>query len=890
VAFPPGARLGPFEIVGPLGAGGMGEVYRARDTRLGREVAIKVLPQEYSADAARLQRFEQEARSASALNHPNIVTVHEVGRSGTTPYIAMELVEGQTVGELLLAGPPPVRKLLGIATQVADGLAKAHAAGIVHRDLKPANLMVSTDGYVKILDFGLAKLVADVPEALSRAPTLAQPVTHPGTVLGTASYMSPEQAAGRQLDFRSDQFSFGSILYEMLTGRRAFERPTTVDTLSAILHEDPEPIDRVKPGVPAPLRWILERCLAKDARERYAATLDLARDLSSVRDHISELSGAGAALASGAWPRRGRLAWAIGALAVLGGFGAGLLVGKRDSVEHQPLLRLSLAFSPDEAPVTGGDLPFLALSPDGTRLVYAGRAPGGGRRLYVRPLDRFEVVALPGSEGAMSPFFSPDGQWVGFWADKKLKKVSLAGGRPQTLCDAEILRGASWGSDGGILFSPVGSAALWRVSDTGGEPKQVTTLDPGRGETTHRWPQILPGGEAAIFTANDLSGNYDRARLEVLRFDTGERRTLLEGGTDARYLSTGHLVFLRAGSLFAVPFDLDRLAVTGSVVPVLDDLSVHSLAGFANYAVGSFGPLVYVPLDSRPLERELVWVDRKGAARPVTDTRRQYRDVRISPDGSRLAMTAGGSETEIWIYDLARGAWDRLTSGGINWYPVWSSDGERLAFCSNRDGFINPYWIPIDRSTPPERLATTSTWTCPTSWSPDGRTVILETQNPGMGYDLVALTLDGERRLHPLLETPANESGARLSPDGLFLAYESDDSGRSEIYVIPYPGPGGRWQVSTEGGSAPNWSRDGKELFFESSGRLMAVGVETQPAFRAGLPKPLFEATSLGAYDVAPDGDRFVMVRSLGPGQGPRTLSVVLGWFEDVTRRVQAGN
>jgi serine/threonine-protein kinase len=393
-----------------------------------------------------------------------------------------------------------------------------------------------------------------------------------------------------------------------------------------------------------------------------------------------------------------------------------------------------------------------------------------------------------------------------------------------------------------------------------------------------------------IFTANDLSGNYDRARIEVLRFESGERRTLVEGGTDARYLSTGHLVFLRAGSLFAVPFALDRLAVTGPAVPVLDGLFFYASAGFAHYAVSPTGSLVYAPLELRDLERELVVVDRKGAARPLTDVRRIYRHLRISPDGGRLAVTAGHSASELWIYDLARDTWDRLSSGGTHDYAVWSNDGKRLAFCSNRDGVRNPYWMPIDRSAPAERLAKTSTWTCPAAWSPDGRTLILENQNPGTGFDIDTLELDGERRPRPFLRTPAGEAGARLSPDGRWLAYQSDDSGRFEVYVLPYPGPGGRSRISSDGGSAPAWSRDGKELFFLGGGRMVAVGVETQPTFRAGLPKPLFEATRLTAYDVAPDGAGFVMTRfgPLGPEAASRPLSVVLGWFEDLTERMQA--
>jgi serine/threonine-protein kinase len=884
-----GARLGPFEILGPLGAGGMGEVYRAHDTRLGREVAIKVLPEEYAADRGRLQRFEQEARSASALNHPNIVTVHEVGQAGATPFIAMELVEGKTVRELVSSGPLALRRQLGIAAQAAEGLAKAHAAGIVHRDLKPENLMVSSDGFVKILDFGLAKLLAESAEPLSNAPTKEKPDTRPGTVLGTLSYMSPEQAAGLPLDFRSDQFSLGSILYEMATGRRAFTRTTPVETLSAILREEPEPLGRLSPGAPAPFRWIVERCLAKEPGERYASTLDLARDLASVKDHVSELSGADAAL-SGPWPWRSRhLAGSLAAAALPVALAAGFLFGRRGAaVAPRPIVRVSLAFPPAESPVVEQS-PVLALSPDGTRLVFAGRSEGG-RRLYLRAMDRFEATAIPGTEGGVSPFFSPDGQWLGFAADKKLKKVSLAGGRPLTLCDAPTLRGATWTPAGSIFFSAAGMGPLLQVSDTGGDPKPASTLDPGKGEQTHRWPQFLPGGKTILFTSHDLSGNYDRARIEALRLDNGQRRTLVEGGTDARYLPSGQLVFVRAGSLFAVPFAPDRLMVTGPAVPVLDGLLVFGAAGFGNYAVSSSGSLVYIPaLDPGELDSDLIWVDRKGTATPVADARRSYSELRLSPDGRRLAATLGANDFDVWIYDLTRNAWERLSSGGINWYPAWSSDGTRLTFCSNRSGPMSPFSVPVDRSSPAEPLVPGGFWTCPTSWSPDGRTLLLEQQPPATGFDIVALSVEQPRSTRDVLATGANESRARFSPDGRWVAYQSDDSGRLEVYVIPYPGPGGRSQVSTDGGSTPVWSRDGRELFFRSGTRFLAAAVETRPTFRAGLPKPLFELAGISDYDVAPDGQRFVMARRVRASPAPRTLSVVLGWFDEIAQRMDSG-
>ncbi len=884
-----GTRLGPYEIVAPLGAGGMGEVYRARDTRLGRDVAIKVLPAELASDAERLNRFEQEARAASALNHPNIVTVHDVGTADGVFYVAMELVDGKTLREICAAGTPPVRKVLILAAQIADGLAKAHAAGIIHRDLKPENVMVSKDGFVKILDFGLAKLALPASGGGSAMPTVDKPETQPGVLMGTLPYMSPEQASGHQLDFRTDQFSFGSILYELVTGRRPFQGETGPETLAAIIREEPKPIGELAPATPTQLRWIIERCLAKESAERYASTVDLARDLASVRDHISELSGGEAALPSGVRRRsRERLAWGVAAAALLLALAAGFLARGRSAApgQAQPVVRLNMTFSPDQSFVLA-DYPSLALSPDGTRLVYAGRGPQG-MQLYVRELDRFGATPIPGTDGGLGPFFSPDGKRVGFWADRKLKKVSLAGGPPLIICDAPSYRGASWGEDGTILFSPSGQAALFRVSDRGGEAKAATKPDAQKGELTHRWPRILPGGKAAIFTIHGMTGNYDNARVGVLLLETGETRTLLQGATDARYVPTGHLVYVRSDSLFAVPFDLERLAVTGPPVPVLDGLRSHEGAGFALYDFSPTGSLVYLPLDPKEAEADLVWVDRKGAATPLTEIRRTYAGPRLSPDGRRLAVAAGLENSDIWILDLARGSWDRLASGDFNSDPVWSSDGAHIAFASNRSGPINVFWIPVDRSSPAEQLTQALSWPRPLASSPDGRTLIIEETPHATSRDISVLSLTGDREVRPLLRTPANETAARLSPDGAWLAYQSDESGRSEVYVMAYAGPGGRSQVSIDGGSDPVWSRDGRELFYWGGGNLMAAGVETRPTFRAGLPKLLFKSANLREYDVAPDGKRFVFVRTRGEDVTPRSLAVVLNWFEDLKRRMAA--
>jgi serine/threonine-protein kinase len=882
-----GTQLGPYEVIAPLGAGGMGEVWLARDSRLGREVAVKILPEEVASDPSRLRRFEMEARSASALNHPNIVTIYDIGSADPVPWIAMERVEGKTLRELILSGPLPVKSLLQIAAQIADGLGQAHEAGIVHRDLKPENVMVTKEGLVKILDFGLAKVTRTDSGSGEASQVPTETGTSPGVVMGTVGYMSPEQASGAVVDFRSDQFSFGSILYEMATGKRPFQKETVIDTLSAILHEEPKPVAQLNPEVPAPLRWIVERCLAKDPGARYAATEDLARDLAGVRQRVSELSGTEAALSPGARrASRGPLLWGLAAAALLAGSVAGFLFRGPVSGRSRgaPLMRLNLAFPPEESLVPELPYPVLALSPDGTRLVYVGRRPEGRQGLYVRPLDRLEATAIPGTEGALNPFFSPDGEWVGFGAGGKLKKVSLSGGLPLTLCEATLVRGASWGPDGTILFSPSGNSGLLRVSDKGGEPRLVTKLNSERGEATHRFPDLLPGGKTALFTVHGLTGDYESARIEAVSLETGERRTILEGGAQARYAASGHILYVRGKSLFAVPFDAKRREVTGSAVPVLDGVSGYPAAGFANYAVSATGLLVYAPLDPRALEKDLVWLDRKGSTRLLTEVRRSYSSPRLSPDGRHLA--AGDKDGTIWIYDLARDAWEQLTSGGVNFVPVWSPDSKRIVFSSNRNGMINLFVMPIDRSASPEQLTKTSTWPYALSWSPDGRTLLVE-ESPGGNQNLSVLALDGEKTLRPLLATPSFESDARLSPDGRWMAYDSNEPGRFEVYVAPYPGPGGRAQISTGGGSDPAWSSDGRELFFQSGNKLMAAAIETTPELRAGVPKAFFEGPFEG-FDVAPDGQRFVLVRVAYPNLPPRPLVVVPGWLDDLARRVPA--
>jgi serine/threonine-protein kinase len=884
----------------------MGEVYRARDMRLGREVAVKIIHPLLAADPDRLSRFEKEARAASALNHPNIVTIYDIGSADSISYIAMELVSGKTLREMIVEGPLPTRRLLAAAVQIADGLAKAHAAGIVHRDLKPDNVMVTKDGLVKILDFGLAKLARRGLEEGqgTQTPTVSEG-TQPGIVRGTVGYMSPEQASGHPVDFRSDQFSFGSILYEMATGKRAFQKATGVDTLAAIIHEEPEPVTRLAPKLPTPLGWIVQRCLSKDPEERYSSTRDLAKELQDLRTHLSEAVSA-TDVAPGESPRLRRrvLFWAL-AVAVALAVAFGLLLGIRFFRTGSPTaspLSLSLSFPIDAAPNTYNHNP-LALSPDGKTLVYSGSeqlvlhiAPEVPQLLFVRRLDRDEIRPIPGTEGARFPFMSPDGLQVGFFAEKKLKKVSLAGGSPITLCDAPIPRGGSWGVDGTIVFTPGATSGLQRIPASGGEPRRVTIPDAAKGER-HYFPQILPDGEHVLFELRDRN-LMSRAALVSLR--SGEQRSLMEDAAYPRYLPTGHLVFTRPGSLFAVPFSLKRLEASGPPVPLVDDLMTNfNFMRCAEFTFSEEGTLVYVP--SRTPQRTLVWVDRRGAVERAPLPPAGYQQVALSPDGGRLAAVAVDKSEKLALLfgDLGRRTLSRSTAEGIFHGLAWAPDGNRIAFGFGPARKLNgAFWQSADGSTPPERLTSETAlqqeW--PASFSPDGSLLLVglfshaDTSPANTGYDIFVLPLSGDRKLRPFLQTKFWEEYPRFSPDGGWVAYVSNESERSEVYVRSFPGPGPKWQVSTEGGTEPRWSRSGRELFYRDRNKMMVVDVETKPTFRAGRPRTLFEGSycyfDFNSYDVAPDGTRFLMIKEDAAESGPAHVNVVLNWFEEVKRRV----
>jgi len=887
-----GTKLGPYEIVAPLGAGGMGEVYRAKDTRLDRTVAIKVLPPHLADTLDSRQRFEREARAVSSLNHPHICTLHDVGSQDGTEYLVMEYLEGETLAARLEKGPLPLEQLLKIGMEVADALDKAHRQGIIHRDLKPGNIML-TKSSAKLLDFGLAKAMAPLSTGVTMTVAAMQttPVTQQGTIVGTFQYMAPEQVEAKELDARSDIFSFGAVLYEMVTGKRAFPGKSQLSVASAILEKEPEPISTLQPMTPPALERAVKRCLAKDPEDRWQTARDLLLELKWIAEGGSQVTlaqtGAGKSV-RGRW--RGILLW--GVVSLLLAAITGLAMWNMKPVPPQPVSRTVITLPPGQR-LAQLNQPAVALSPDGSHLAYVA-VQGGKQQIYLRAMDSLEATPILGTEGAVYPFFSPDGQWLGFFAGQKLKKVHVSGGVPQTLSDATLAHGASWSSQSTIAFSPASASFLDLVSEAGGEPQPLTRLEGG--EVSHRWPEFLPGGKVFLFAASKSSFNWTNSQIAVQAVGTGERRNLIQGATQPHYAPSGHLIYAQGSTLMAVPFDAQRVAVTGPAVPVVENVSHAPIAGAAQYSISATGSLVYVPGGVQADQRSLVWVARNGAEQAVAAPARAYLFPRISPDGRRVAVGITEGETQLWLYDFSREAETRFTfEGSVNLNPIWTPDGKRIAFQSSKEGPPNIYWQKADGSGGLERLTTAQNANVPMSWSPDGQLLAFFEVHPSTQRDIWVLRMS-DRKAEPFLRTRFDESVPRFSPDGHWLAYISNESGRYEIYVQPFPGPGGKWQISTEGGTEPAWNPNGRELFYRSGDKMMAVDIVTQPSFAAGKPRMLFSgpyepspATSPN-YDVSMDGQRFLMLKPAEASEAaPTQINVVLNWSEELKRRVPPG-
>jgi Tol biopolymer transport system component len=891
-----GTRLGSYEILAALGAGGMGEVYRARDVRLQRDVAIKVLPEDVTADPARVQRFEQEARAAAALNHPNILAVFDIGDRQGSPYIVSELLEGQTLRERLASGPLPPRKAVDYAIQIARGLAAAHERGIVHRDLKPDNVFLTTDGRAKVLDFGLAKLTErEHPElTLSALPT-TPPNTAIGTVLGTIGYMAPEQVRGAQVDQRTDIFAFGALLYEMLSGRRAFGGDTGIDVMTAVLKEDPPDLPSAERQIPPGLQRIVDRCLEKSPAARFQTASDLGFALES----LTSASGAAAVVdagpatagTSGIWGRRAAMLWASAAAVFLLVLVAGAIAYALRPLAAPTVVRFTMDPPPDAA-FGGGPAfsPSAAVSPNGKQIVFmAGRKDASTPMLFVRSIDSFEARPLDGTEGASFPFWSPDSASIGFFTAGKLKKIDLAGGPVRTICDTISGQGATWSAEGVIVFAADAIGPLSRVPSAGGQPVPVTKLSDAGKESSHMWPDFLPDGRHFIFLVQP--GNV----IRVGSLDSVESTRLFAADSRAAYAAPGYLLFVRGETLFAQAFDARKLQTTAEPIPMVEGMRVNASNARAAFSVSPAGVLTY-RTGTATFPVQLTWFDRSGAVRGRVGQQRDYRGIDLSPDGTRVAThlhddAAGGGN--LWLLDLTRGTETRFTfTATHDASPHFSSDGTRVVFNSQGPGKpLDLYIKEAGGVTAPQPLVTDDVNKAARHWSADGRFIVYDTNGPKTLSDIAVVPLSGDRKPITFLATAANEGQGELSPDGRFMAYSSNESGRYDIYVQPFPATGGKWQVSTAGGFEPHWRRDGKELFYVSTQpyKMMAVDVKfNQATFEAGIPHALFDAPTLqmsppgpatrtGNYVVSADGQKFLLLLS-APTQLSNPVSVVLNW------------
>jgi serine/threonine protein kinase len=864
-----GTRLGPYEILAALGAGGMGEVYRARDSRLGRDVAIKILPRELASDPERIKRFEKEARAASALNHPSLVTIHDIGNSNGVEYISMELVEGRTLRELLADGPLAPRALLGIGAQVADGLARAHSAGIVHRDLKPENIMVTRDGFAKILDFGLAKLVeVEGPGHTTKAPTVSG-ATEPGVVMGTIAYMSPEQALARPVDFRSDQFSLGSILYEMAAGRRAFSRDSAPETMTAIIRTEPESLTSLAPLTPAPLRWIVERCLAKDPEDRYASTRDLARDIAMVRDRLSEASSGASfpSVATGPAPARAFRAWRAIPWLVAALLAAGIMW--RWSSRSGPTsaaaapMRFAIAF-PKGVTLSESEIEsHFSISPDGRWIVFAGSS-SEKERLYLRPLDSLEALPLPGTEGGISPFWSPDSRYVGFFADGKIQKIAVSGGPPQAICEAGIEALPTWGSSGQIVFIQIGmqNGGLWAVDANGGEPRRVRAVDFAHGEKALVWPFFLRDGRRYLFVT--IAENRDRMHLLLRVGSLDSTETTTVGDVSSRVeLASGHLLFVREGVLLAQPFDTGTLQTRGEAVALAEHVYQFNGPLMAAFSASGTGVIAYEP-STRP--SRLTWVDRTGRELEALPFTGAILHIRIARDGRTLALSIIDEKkgsSDIWTYDFQRRLPSRATLDPRDErMTVWSADGQSIFFRGDWVGPPDVYRVSVGSPESAAPVVARPGVQSPEDVSPDGRFLVFTEYMRRTNGDLWMLPLSGgEAKALSLTRTPFDEKGARFSPDGRWIAYYSNESGGREVYLRPVEASGERIRVSSDGGTMPRWRRDGRELFYLApDGAVIAVPIAVGARPQPGLGSALFRVEGvLRDYDVAADGQRFLV-------------------------------
>jgi len=900
----PGARVGHYEVVDAIGEGGMGKVLRARDLKLGRDVALKVLPAEVADQPERLARFRREAQILASLNHPHIAAIHGLEEADGVLALSLELVEGEDLAQRLARGAVPVDEALQVARQIAVGLEYAHERSVVHRDLKPANVKATPDGGVKILDFGLAKAYDADPATASggiessHSPTLSRNMSVAGIILGTAAYMSPEQARGRPVDKRADIWSFGVVLYEMLTGQRLFTGETVTDVLAAVVRQEIS-WEALPASTSAAVKLLVRRCLERDAARRLR---DIGEARIAIEDAIAQ-PDAGGQGEEVRRPKRPALPWVVAAaLAVLLALVA--WAPWRSAPTASLPMRLSLELGANAFLPRGVGVPGTAavLSPDGRLLVFAGQTAAGARLLHVRRLDQTLAAPLAGTEGANHPFLSPDSRWIGFFADNKLKKLAVEGGPSVTLCDAHDNRGGSWSTDGTILFAIAGEPTLRRIAADGGAVTELPISGEAAAAVDARWPQVLPGGHAVLFTSG-VSGNYDAASLVVQRLPDGPRKVVHRGGYHGRYLRSGHLVYMREGTLFAAPFDLERLSVVGAAMPVLEGVSSNPGAGGAQFASSDAGALVFLPGASEVPPLPIAWLEKDGQTRPLRQVMAKYFVIGFSPDGNRLAMDIrDGEEADIWIYEWARDTMYRLTSNpGQDVSPVWSPNGRWIAFASTRGDQRTPNLFAqrADGTGDVQRLTESAVPQFPTSWHPSGRYLAFNDTSGRTHVSIVELQGDEASGWKPvktsaLQDSSSIQANAAFSPDGRWLAYVSAETGSLEVYVRPFPGPGGRVRVSTSGGQHPMWSRARSELLYRAptDSALMVAPYRVEgETFNVAKPSR-WSATAIetrGPFrnlDLHPDGQRFAVMTAAADERKRDHVTLFLDFANELRRIV----
>jgi Tol biopolymer transport system component/predicted Ser/Thr protein kinase len=871
-----GSRLGPYEILSAIGAGGMGEVYRARDTRLERTVAVKVLPEHLTSDGDLRQRFEREAKTISQISHPHICALYDVGREGDRDYLVMEYLEGETLAARLDKGPLPTEQLLRYGVEMADALDKAHRMGIVHRDLKPGNVMLTKSG-VKLLDFGLAKFQAAARDrAASGVSVLAteaqksEPLTTRGTVLGTFQYMAPEQLEGGEADSRSDIFAFGAVLYEMATGRKAFTGKSQASLAGSILRDDPTSITEIAPMLPPALNRVIKTCLAKDPEDRFQTAHDVKLQLQWVAEGGSQ-AGVPAPVAARRKSRE-RLAWGVAVAALVAAAALGL-----GFVRRAPAPPRSVRF---EVAIPEGVVSIDAprISPDGRYLAFNATNAEGKTQIWIRALNALAAQPLPGTEGTTRPFWSPDSRFLGFFAEGKLKKIDVTGGPAQKICDAPTGADGTWSSEGVILYDGTGTDPIHRVS-AGGGVATVAVKPEKDGQVG--WPEFLPDGRHYLYMA--IGAKPDDSNYRVGTLDSAETRLLAPAQTLVTYAPPGHLLFVRDRTLVAQPFDAKAIKVKGEPIPLAEQIGTDNV-GLATFSVSREGTLAYRTGETGG---RLVWVDSSGKELEQVGERGDYRNPALSPSGDRLAFNLGdprGGKDDVWIRDLARGVNSRFTFGGANnGAPVWSPDGSTIVFRSDRNGTPDLFEKSASGQGEEKLVFKSDEAKTPTSWSRDGRYVAFNSQNPKTGWNVWALPTFGDRKPFPIVAGPFVELHAVISPDTRFVAYQSDESGNPEIYVQTFPVASGKWQISNAGGVDPQWRSDGKALFYRSTDqKLMAVEIQAGDAFNVGLPQPLFPArvragTTRNKYVASRDGQRFLLTAPLGR-EALIPTTVVLNW------------